>query len=153
MTKKTLFLAMSLVIVANAFAYSQTTLQPAPFQGAAATKTSYQVVYQLNTDEDAHIKATLKNIKNALSDPRLADKLDVELVVHGQGIAAFKKGSAYEELLHSLKKQKVILAMCENTMRERNIKREDLFSFVSYVPSGNGELIIRQQEGWAYIHP
>jgi uncharacterized protein len=153
MIKKTFFLALNLVIIANALIHAQTTMHTVPFQGAAATKTSYKVVYQLNTDEDAHIKATLKNIRNALSDPRLADKLDVELVVHGEGVAAFKKGSAYEELLHSLKKQKVILAMCENTMRERNIKREDLFSFISYVPSGNGELIIRQQEGWAYIHP
>ncbi|WP_207509921.1 DsrE family protein [Telluribacter humicola] len=153
MIKKALFLALYLVIIANAFIHAQTTVNTVPFHGALATKTRYQVVYQLNSDEDAHIKATLKNIRNALSDSRLINKLDVELVVHGKGLAAFKIGSPYEELLRQLKQQKVILAMCENTMRERDIKREDLYSFVSYVPSGNGELIIRQQEGWAYIHP
>lgn len=52
-----------------------------------------------------------------------------------------------------LQKQGVILAMCENTMRAEKISRDKLFSFLSYVPSGNGELIIREQEGWAIIHP
>jgi uncharacterized protein len=52
-----------------------------------------------------------------------------------------------------LQEQGVILAMCENTMRERKLSREQMLQFISYVPSGNGELIIRQQEGWAIIHP
>ncbi len=43
--------------------------------------------------------------------------------------------------------------MCENTMRMRKIKREELFPFVSYVPTANGELIIRQEDGWAVIRP
>ncbi len=38
-------------------------------------------------------------------------------------------------------------------MRKQKISRDVLFPFISYVPSGNGELIIRQQEGWAISHP
>lgn len=123
------------------------------FQGAQATASSYQVVYQLNSDEEGKIKATLKNIQNALEDPRLKGKLDVELVVHGGGVATFKKGSPFEKTLLDLQKQGVLLVQCENTLRERNISKDELFPFISFTPSGNGELIIRQKQGWGIIHP
>lgn len=124
-----------------------------PFHGAVAIKKLYKAVYQLNSDDEKKISATLKNIKNALEDPRLVGKLKVELVVHGGGVAAFKKDSPYEQQLLALQQKGVVLAQCENTLRERNIKKEELFSFISYVPSANGELIILQDQGWSIIHP
>lgn len=129
------------------------TKDPSTFHGAEATKTTYRAVYQLDNEEDVKIKGTLRNIQNALNDPRLKGKLELELVVHGAGVAAFKKDSGYEEMVKKLQDQGVILAMCENTMRERKISKDELFPFLSYVPSGNGELIIRGQEGWTIIHP
>ena len=59
----------------------------------------------------------------------------------------------FEKEIQNLQKQGVILAMCENTMKMRKISRDELFPFVSYVPTANGELIIRQQDGWAIIRP
>nr|WP_293839891.1 DsrE family protein [uncultured Arsenicibacter sp.] len=123
------------------------------FNGAEATKKKYYAVYQLNSDDEAKIKATLKNMQNALSDPRLKDKLELELVVHGGGVAAFKKGSAFEQTLMDMQKQGVLLVQCENTLRERKISKDELYPFISFTPSGNGELIIRQQQGWTYVHP
>ena len=38
-------------------------------------------------------------------------------------------------------------------MKERNISKEELFPFIAYVPTGNGELIIRQAQGWSLVHP
>lgn len=126
---------------------------PAAFHGAEATKAHYYAAYQLNTDDSTKIQGTLRNIQNALSDPRLKGKIDLELVVHGSGVAVFRKDHPYEKLIAGLQKQGVILAMCENTMRALKLSRDELFPFISYVPSGNGELIIREQEGWAVIHP
>ena len=144
-------LAVCLLTCTTVSLYAQS--KAGDFHGAEATKPRYKVVYQLNTDDDSKIKGTLKNIQNAINDPRLAGKLEVELVVHGSGAAVYQKEKGYEEQVQALQKKGVILAMCENTMRERKINRDDLFSFISYVPSGNGELIIRQQEGWSYMHP
>lgn len=31
--------------------------------------------------------------------------------------------------------------------------RRNLYSFIPIVPSGMGEIAIREAEGWAYIHP
>ena len=93
-------------------------------------------------------------MQNALNDPRLKGKLDMELVVYGGANVVYRKSNPqFEKQLQELQKQGVILAMCENTMIKRSIKREQLFPFVSYVPTANGELIIRQQDGWAIVRP
>ncbi|GAA4470091.1 hypothetical protein GCM10023189_58150 [Nibrella saemangeumensis] len=128
-------------------------LAQTPFHGAEATKPRYYVAYQLNTDNEEKIKSTLQNIQNALTDPRLKGKLDVELVVHGSGVALFRKGSPYEQTLLDLQKQGTLLVQCENTLQQRKISKDELYPFVLYTPSANGELIIRQQQGWAIIHP
>ncbi len=47
----------------------------------------------------------------------------------------------------------VIVAQCNNTLKERKIGRDQLYGFIAVVPTGNGELIIRQAEGWSVIKP
>lgn len=153
MRKITCLLFVTLLLLSSRAWAQNKPFRPSEFCGATADKKSYKVVYQLNSDDDKTIKATLKNIVNALEDPRLKGKLQVELVVHGGGVAVFKKSNTYEVPLKELQARKVILAECENTLRERNISKDELFDFISFVPSGNGELIIRQQQGWASIHP
>jgi intracellular sulfur oxidation DsrE/DsrF family protein len=123
------------------------------FSGAKATKSHYKVLYILNNGEDKRISATLRNINNALEDPRLIGKLEVELIVFGDGVAVFKKDGKYQKELITLTSKGVLLAQCENTLRERKIKKDELFEFIHFVPSGNGEVIIRQQQGWSVIHP
>lgn len=116
-------------------------------------KTKYKAIYQLNSDDDKVIRNTLRNIKNALEDPRLQNKVTIELVAHGAGVTAYKKDQPYEALLQELQSKGVLLVECENTLRERKIAKEELFPFINYTPSGNGELIIKQAEGWSYVHP
>lgn len=144
--------AGGLLLASHAFAQTKVN-NPSDFHGVVATKKMYRAVYQLNSDDDKVIKGTLRNIMNALDDPRLKGKLEVELVAHSGGVTVFKKDKPYEAQLKALQARGVILAECENTMRERNISKDELFDFISYVPSGNGEIIILQQQGWAMVHP
>lgn len=147
-------LALSLFLLGSfTTANAQQTKKAAAFHGAKAVKSDYKAIYQLDTDNDKVITATLRNMANALKDPRLGGKLQLELVAHGGGITVFLKKNKFGPLLKKLADQGVILAACENTLRSKNISPSELFPFVSYVPSGNGELIIRQQQGWAIIHP
>ncbi len=133
--------------------FAQSTTDPATFHGATANLKSYKALYILNSSDEKKIKGTLRNINNALEDPRLKGKLEVELVAFGDGVEVFKKTSHYDTLLTNLQKKGVLLAQCENTIRERKISKDTLLSFISYVPSGNGEIIIRQYQGWATVHP
>ena len=123
------------------------------FNGAAANLQAYNALYVINQSDDKKIRAVIRNINNALADPRLKGKLIVELVVFGDGVELFKKINHYGTLLLALKSKNVILAECENTIKERKISKDDLWPFIAYVPSGNGEIIIRHYQGWAVVHP
>ena len=122
------------------------------FHGAEATLKEYKALFVLSQSDDKKIRMTLKNINNAFEDPRLKGKLQIELIAFGDGTEVYKKANHYDSLLIALKSKGVILAQCENTIRERHINKEDLWPFVSYVPSGSGEIIIRQSQGWAVMH-
>lgn len=145
-----LFAALVLTIAINP-AFSQQS--PTTFTGAEAKRNNYKALYVLNNGEEKKMNATLRNINNALADPRLQGKLDVELVVFGDGVKVFDKAGPFEKTLLALQAKGVILAQCENTLRERKIDKSSLFPFISFVPSGNGEIIIRHYQGWATVHP
>ncbi|GAB3843102.1 DsrE family protein [Hymenobacter jeollabukensis] len=147
-------LALLLASLTTALAQTPAAGKPAAeFTGAVADKAEYKVVYQLDSDDPKLIKQTLRNMKNALEDPRLKGKLQMELVAYGGGTDVYRKAQPYEAELKALQQQGVLLAQCLNTMKERKISKDELFPFVSYVPTGNGELIIRQAQGWAIVHP
>jgi intracellular sulfur oxidation DsrE/DsrF family protein len=151
MKKYILILAAFALLTVVKTASAQT--DPASFTGATPKLDHYDALYILNSNDDKKIKGTLRNIDNALEDIRLKGKLHVELIAFGDGVAVYMKSGPYEQLLKDLQAKGVVLAQCNNTVRERKIDKNDLFPFISYVPSGNGEIILRHYEGWATIHP
>jgi uncharacterized protein len=151
--KKITVVLMLAATFLTAKTFAQSTVDPAAFHGATANLKEYKALYILNSADEKKIKGTLRNINNALEDPRLKGKLQVELVAFGDGVDVFKKTNHYDTILTNLQKKGVLLAQCENTIRERKINKDDLWNFISFVPSGNGEIIIRQYQGWATVHP
>jgi intracellular sulfur oxidation DsrE/DsrF family protein len=123
------------------------------FTGAKATQKKYHAIYQLDNSDPKIIEKAIRNINNALADSRLAGKIEIELIAFGGGTEAYMKGGKYEEDLKALVQKGVIVAQCNNTLREKKISRDQLYDFIAIVPSGNGELIIRQAEGWSVIKP
>ena len=113
----------------------------------------YQVIYQLDNGDSKIIEKAIRNINNTLNDPRLMGKVKIELVAFSAGTDAFLKGGKYEEELKALVEKGVIVSQCNNTLRERKISRDQIYDFIAVVPSGAGELVIRQVEGWAVIKP
>ncbi len=149
MLLKTFMLAVILFI-------GQTSFSQSKFKHShtAVAKTKYyKAVYYIN-DSSAHkIKGTLQNIKNALEDPRLEGRLQVELVAFGDGVELFKKINKLDTVLLALQKKGVVLIECLNTIKAKNINKDELWPFISYVPTGNGEVIIKQAQGWSVMHP
>jgi intracellular sulfur oxidation DsrE/DsrF family protein len=125
----------------------------ASYVGAPATKGHYRAVYQLDSSEPKLINQTLHNMKNALEDPRLKGKLELELVVFSGGTVVFKKDQPYEADVLALQQAGVVLAQCQNSMKAYKLTKDDMLPYISIVPTGNGELIIRQAEGWVLVHP
>jgi intracellular sulfur oxidation DsrE/DsrF family protein len=151
--KKYTFLLAAVALLAFVKSTNAQQTEPTTFTGATAKLKHYDALYILNSNDEKKIKGTLRNIDNALEDPRLKGKLHVELIAFGDGVSVYMKSGAFEEALKVLQAKGVVLAQCSNTIKERKIEKDDLFPFISYVPSGNGEIIIRQYEGWATVHP
>ncbi len=124
-----------------------------PFHGARASRDHYGAIFQIDSGSPGAIKKTLNNIENLLGDPRLKGKIRIELIANAQGFAVYVKNNGFEDRLKKLQAQGVLLAQCANTLRELHIDRNDLYPFISVVPSGMGEITLRESEGWAYIHP
>lgn len=123
------------------------------YHGATASRDHYNVIFHLDAGGTPAIKKTLNNIENILHDPRLAGKLHVELIANSKGFDVYVKNNGFEDKLKHLQEEGVILAQCANTLKELHIDRNDLYPFISIVPSGMGEITIREAQGWAYIHP
>lgn len=123
------------------------------FTGAVAKKKNYHAIYQLDTNDPKIIDKAIHNINNALSDPRLEGKIQIELVTLSGGTEAVMVGSKFEKDIKELVEKGVIVAQCNNSLMKRNLTRDQIFNFIAVVPSGNGEIIIRQAAGWAIIKP
>lgn len=143
---------MMLLIASYGVGYAQSINQPT-FDSLIAKKAKYKAIFQLNSSDEKVIESTLKNITNSMADSKLKNQITIELVVHGNGVVFFMKDHPYEKQILDLKEKGVILVQCLNTLKNKNISKEQLFPFIYYVESGVAEIIYRQHQGWAYIHP
>ncbi|MEO6707407.1 MAG: DsrE family protein [Ginsengibacter sp.] len=123
------------------------------FTGAKSSQKHFHAIYQLDVNDPKTIVKCFRNINNALNDPRLSGKLKIELIAYSGGTAALLKGSEYENDLKNLVEKGVIVAQCHNSLVEQKISPDRLYDFIAIVPTGNGELILRQAEGWAIVKP
>lgn len=123
------------------------------FTGAKADLKAYKAIFQLDNNDPKIINQTLHNISNALEDPRLKGKIKIELIAFASGTDAYLKGSAYQDELKDLAERGVIISQCHNTLVAKKLTKNDIYDFIAVVPSGVGELIIRQAQGWAVVKP
>ncbi len=140
--------ALALAVSAGAAA------APAPeFHGAQPEHKHYRVIFHVDTDAPGVFKKTLNSMRNVFDDPRLKGRVEVELIANSRGYKIYESGNGLEEDLKALAARGAILAQCGNTLRELKVDPATLYSFIHVVPSAMGELVIRQGDGWAYIHP
>ncbi len=99
----------------------------------------------------------LEYIRNHLeADP----KAEIVVVAHAAGVdflmkgAKTAKGNEYRSMIEDLDLQGVQFRVCEITLRERNLRRDQFLPEVRYVPSGVAEITrLQAREGYAYLKP
>lgn len=122
---------------------------------AAAPAGKQKVAYHLN--ELDKVDFVLGNIRNHIDGMGGADKVDIQLVVHGPALKAFHKAQAkggLQESLESLELQGVGLHACGNTMRAQKVDLGQLLrGFVRRDEGGVVVLATLQQQGYVYLRP
>lgn len=110
----------------------------------------HKVVFQFVAGDTLSQHSLVTNLKNLRE---IWPKAQVEVVFHGNGILMVmnEKTKYAKELENFVVNQKIELVVCENTMKLRKIKREQLLPFIQTVPMAIGEIIMKQEQGWSYI--
>ncbi len=115
-----------------------------------------KVVYHLSSGLE-QASDGLRNIRNHLE---VNPKAQIVVVAHARGVDYLMKGAKdpngnrYQDIVENLANQGVRFAVCEITLRQRNLKREQFIEEAIYVPSGVAEITrLQQREGYAYLRP
>ena len=114
-----------------------------------------KVVYHF-TDATGQALAGLRNIKNHLDvDP----SAQITAVAHGNGIdflmndAKDRNGNPYEIAIEELVKRGVKFEVCELTLKNRELTKEQFIPEAGFTPSGVVRVSKLQLQGYAYIKP
>jgi intracellular sulfur oxidation DsrE/DsrF family protein len=126
------------------------TLLVSPGQTPPGEK-QHRVVMQMNVDGGdswTQLMGNIQNIRKAFGP----DKITIEVVAWGKGLALLQKtNTKFEAAMKQVAAEGVVFAACQNSMRARNVKTEDLLPFATQVDSGVAEVIRKQEAGWAYL--
>ncbi len=114
-----------------------------------------KVAYHIN-DAASQALGGLRNAKNHLdTDP----SAQITMVTHANGVdflmqdAKDRNGNPYEIAVQELVKRGVKFEVCEITLTNRKLKREQFIQEAAFTPSGVVRLTKLQVQGFAYIKP
>ena len=137
------FLAAALI---GGAAHAQDKAAPAPVR----------VVYHFSEGQ-AQASRGLEYIRNQLeADPTahivvVAHALGVDFLMKGAKTA---KGNPFQDEIEDLDLAGVKFRVCEITLRERGLRRDQFLPVVQFVPSGVAEIArLQSREGYAYLKP
>lgn len=124
------------------------------FMGFAAISnaqdTEHKIVFQMTTDNPKEHKALMNNLRNLKEG--WGDTVQMLVVVHSQGVALVDTENSFtEEIQQFIKEKGVVFAVCENTLRQKNIDKASLMPNLEFVPMGVAEIVTKQEQGWSYI--
>jgi len=124
--------------------------------GSSGMVAEDRVIYHINEGLD-QASDGLRNINNHLE---VNPKARIVVVSHARGVdflmknARDKNGNPYEIPVQALKERGVEFQVCEITLRNRKLKREQFIEEATFVPSGVGQIgRLQQREGYAYLKP
>ena len=139
--KKITFLLAALLFATTTFAQSEV--------GVVVSTKKHKVVIQLTTNDTVAQKSLVKQLNNIL---RAAPNTKIEVVCHNNGITFLQTTITKQaDKIRELSARGVDFVACENSMRDRKIKREELLGECRTVPAGVVEIILKQEKKWAYL--
>ena len=114
-----------------------------------------KVVYHIDNSETQGLKG-LRNVKNHIDTDPTAQ---VTVVTHAEGVdflmagAKDRNGSDFAGPVAALKARGVKFEVCEITLKNRGIKKEQFIEEADFTPSGVVRIAKLQKQGFAYIKP
>ena len=125
------------------------------FLAAGVACAQDMVVYHVDNAVAQGLKG-LRNVRNHIDTDPTAK---ITVVTHAEGIdmlmegAKAANGTEYAPLVSALKSRGVSFEICEITLKNRGLKKEQFTQEADFTPSGVVRLAKLQKQGYAYIKP
>ncbi len=122
---------------------------------ATATFAQDKVVYHIDNAVAQGLKG-LRNVRNHVDTDPTAN---ITVVTHAEGVdmlmegAKAPNGTEFAPLVAALKGRGVAFEICEITLKNRGLKKEQFIQEADFTPSGVVRLAKLQIQGYAYIKP
>jgi hypothetical protein len=116
-----------------------------------------KVVYHIDDAETQGLKG-LRNIRNHLD---VSPQTTIMVVTHANGVDLLMEGAKdkknnveYAALVSALKSRGVKFEVCEITLKNRNLKKDQFILDADFTPSGVVRVAdLQYKDGFAYIKP
>lgn len=126
-----------------------TTLVNAQNESTDVDLAQHKIVFQLTSADTNVHKMLVRQLGNVLT---AAPNSMVEVVCHGPGIAMLTtQQTIVQPKIIELKGKGIQFVVCENTLRERKVTKEEIIPEAGFVKAGIIEIVKKQEEGWSYI--
>lgn len=131
--------------------FTAALLATAVFAAAAQDRVVYHI-----SDAKAQALAALRNVRNHLdTEP----STQIVVVAHANGVDFLmegendRNGNPYAATVSALAARGVKFEVCEITLKNRNMKREQFIQEADFTPSGVVRITKLQQQGYGYLKP
>jgi intracellular sulfur oxidation DsrE/DsrF family protein len=122
---------------------------------AGAAFAQDKVVYHFDNAVAQGLKG-LRNVRNHIDTDPTAK---ITVVTHAEGVdmlmegAKAANGTEYAPLVSALKSRGVTFEICEITLKNRGLKKDQFIQEADFTPSGVVRIAKLQSQGYAYIKP
>lgn len=107
-------------------------------------------------NENTRWKMVIANIDNLIKDAG-KENVIIEVVANGKAVSIFNlpDNELQTELkdIERLAEAGVKIMVCRNSLKGLEISEKQIPEYATVVPAGITQIIIRQQQGYAYVKP
>jgi intracellular sulfur oxidation DsrE/DsrF family protein len=116
---------------------------------SAVTQGQHKIIWEMSSGDTAQQRVLFNQLNNVLAE---APDTKIELVFHGFAVYALLNDTGYfKPQIAALYKKGVVFAVCNNSLKKRNIPPARVIPGAIIVPVAILELVQKQEAGWAYI--
>lgn len=109
----------------------------------------HKIVWEMPAGDTAQQRVLFNQVNNVLAE---APDTKIEVVFHGASVYALLKDTGYfKPQIAALYKKGVVFAVCNNSLKKRNIDKTRVIPEAIIVPVAILEIVQKQEEGRAYI--
>ncbi len=112
-------------------------------------RAQHKIIWEMASGDTAQQRVLFNQLNNVFTE---APDAKIEVIFHSHSVYAMLKDTGYFRIqINALKKLGVVFAVCNNSLKKRNIEKGRVIPEAMIVPVAILEIVKKQEEGWAYI--